>query len=190
MQGADSPNRLAPGHPGHSPSSAGSRRNRAQLLYKTSLALRSVLPCLGGPQFALGIAARMSARRSAQLPAAPSRAPTCRPRVPQAAGCALPCSTSLAPWLPRTPESQGWARRFLLLCAPPRPGDRTWGALTAPWHGDCWCRASTVSAERSSHSRCLCEGFSPGPGPRLIPPQMGPPADCRHAFNLHSSQAV
>lgn len=62
----------------------------------------------------------------------------------QRAGCALPCSTSLTPWLPRTPESQGRARRFLLLCAPPWPGDRTWGALAAPWHGGCWCRGSTV----------------------------------------------
>lgn len=147
MQGADSPSRLAPGHPGHPPSSAGSRRNRAQLLYNTSLALRSVLPCLGGPQFALGVAARMSARCSTQLPAAPSRAPTCSLWVPQASRGgseqAVP-STSLAPWLPRTPESQGWARRFLLLCAPPWPGDRTWGVLAALWHGGCWCRDSTV----------------------------------------------
>lgn len=103
MQGADSPNRLAPGHPGHPPSSVGNRRNRAQLLYKTSLALRSVLPRLRGPQFALGVAARMSARRSTQLPAAPSRAPTCSPRVPQASRGgseqAVPC-----PAAPRSPR--------------------------------------------------------------------------------------
>ncbi|EOB08888.1 hypothetical protein Anapl_10202 [Anas platyrhynchos] len=62
-----------------------------------------VLPRLRGPQFALGVAARMSARHSAQLPAAPKQSPHSSPRVPQASRGgseqAVPC-----PAAPRSPR--------------------------------------------------------------------------------------
>lgn len=185
------------GAPRTSPQLSGEQEEQSPApLQNISLALRSVLPRLRGPQFALGVAARMSARHSAQLPAAPSRAPTCSPRVPQASRGgseqAVPC-----PAAPRSPR--GSPR---LLKAKGGRGGSSSFVLPMARGQDLGCSGCSVArwllvqgqhgglAERSSHSRCLCEGFSPGTGPRLIPPQMSPPADCRRAFNLHSSQAV